>query len=107
MGVPLNSWFIRENAIEMDDWGGTPMTQETLKWLQSFSWRESGVHDFHTAIPCWGIGSDPLSLEEGDPPRIQLEDQADTSKKLCRKLQTMYNNSHNPPAALHTPTLNN
>ena len=29
MGVPLNSWFIRENAIEMDDWG-VPLFQETL-----------------------------------------------------------------------------
>ena len=29
LGVLLNSWFIRENAIEMDDWG-VPLFQETL-----------------------------------------------------------------------------
>ena len=25
MGVPQNGWFVRENTIEMDDLGGTPI----------------------------------------------------------------------------------
>ena len=75
MRVPLNSWFIRENAIEMDDWG-VPLFQETLKYVQIVLWRlkrfktlkidqdQSQIYDYIAHAPILqGLGL--MSLSRG------------------------------------------
>ena len=36
MGVPPNGWFVRENRIKMDDFGGTPISGNTH--MCGYSW---------------------------------------------------------------------